>query len=446
MSGPATQPSGTPSIEGLPARRLSLQLLEEVLTRKQALDYSLENLHGLDVLSGRDRGFVRMLVATTLRRLGQIDDIIEKALDRPDSLKNPTLHHILRMGVTQILFMDVPDHAAVDTAVRLAEENGMGSHKGFVNAVLRTMTRSGKEWLSRQDPARLNTPEWLLKTWIADYGMGPAAEIAMANLAEAPLDLTVKDPADKPYWGNVFKAAELSTGTLRLHGGGNVPELEGYDKGAWWVQDAAAAIPAMLFGPLAGTHVIDLCAAPGGKTMQLAAQGAQVTAVDRSAQRLKKLEGNLARLGMEAPVEIVVSDAAAWRPAEEPQRILVDAPCTATGTIRRNPDILHHKTARDMESLTALQTRILDNAADMLGEGGVLVYCTCSLQKAEGEHQIERLLAARDDIERVPIQKEEIGNYTDLINEQGDLRILPYHLATHGGMDGFFISRLTKTK
>ncbi len=428
------------------ARRVALALLESVLTQKQALDNALEGSREFKALPVRDRAFTRMVVTTTLRRLGQIDDLITRSLDRPDSLHNHTLTNILRLAVTQIVFMEVPDHASVDTAVRMTQAAGMEGQKGFVNAVLRNITRTYKELTSRQDEARINTPEWLLKTWIADYDLRLAAEIATANLAEAPLDITVKDPESKNYWGSALKASELSTGTLRrVSGGGAIHEMEGFDTGAWWVQDAAAALPAKLFGPLDGQHVVDLCAAPGGKTAQMAAMGAHVTAVDRSAQRLKRLEENLARLELQGNVDVLAFDAAQWRPEQAPQRILLDAPCTATGTIRRHPDILRLKTAQDVESLVNLQTRLLRNAADMLGVGGVLIYCTCSLQRDEGERQIESLLAERPDMQRVPVAPAEIGDYEELIDPHGDLRILPFHLAPHGGMDGFFISRLTKT-
>lgn len=434
------------NIEGLPARRVALSLLDNVISKKQSLDNSIERSDDFLSLSSRDKAFVRMMTATTLRRLGQIDLLLEKALDREGSIRNPILHHILRLGVCQILFMEVPDHATLNTAVRIAQEQGLSGQKGFVNGVLRTITRIGKEWLEKQDPARINTPEWLLKIWIEDYGMRAAGEIANANLAQAPLDITVKNPEKRAFWGNTFKASELSTHSLRLHAAGNVQELEGFEQGEWWVQDASAALPAQLFGPLEGTTVIDLCAAPGGKTMQLAAQGAHVLALDRSSQRLKKLESNVKRMNLESNVTTVIADAGQWKPQDDgaPQRILLDAPCSATGTIRRHPDVLHLKTQSDLERLVTLQERLLHNAANMLGVGGILLYCTCSLQKVEGEYQIEKLLQSRNDFKRVAIQEEEIGNYSDLINENGDLRILPYHLATHGGMDGFYISRLTK--
>lgn len=427
----------------LTARKVSLELLNKVLGQKQALDHALERTEDFRALPIRDRAFCRMLTSTALRRLGQIDDLIQKAEQRPGD-KNIILHNILRLGITQILFMNVPDHAAVDTCVRLADAAEMDKQKGFVNGLLRTITRQGQEWLARQDEARLNTPEWLLKIWIADYDLRPAAEIAKANLAEAPLDITIKNEADRNHWQSTFKATQLGAGTLRCSAGGAVQEREGFEDGMWWIQDASAAIPASLFGDVNGQTVLDLCAAPGGKTMQLAARGAHVIALDRSPQRIKRLEENLKRVRLEDHVEVVISDAAAWTPKEPVKFILVDAPCSATGTIRRNPDVAHLKAPQDLERLVNVQERILDNAFNMLAPGGTLIYCTCSLQKSEGEDQILRFFERHTQAYKSPITAEELNGWDEALTEHGDLRILPYHQAALGGMDGFFISRITK--
>ena len=433
-------------VQMLAARKVCLKLLDHVLVQKQALDHALERDQSFKALSTRDRAFCRMLVATTLRRLGQIDDLIGKA-EKRQTPKNPTLENILRMGIAQILFMDVPDHAAVDTSVRLADAAEMDKQKGFVNGLLRTITRVGREWLTRQDEARLNTPEWLLKIWIEDYGLRTAANIAKANLAEASLDITIKDEKDRNYWASLFKATEVCIGSLRIpSGSGAIHEMQGFDDGAWWVQDVSAAIPARLFGDIKGQRVLDLCAAPGGKTMQLAAQGAHVIAVDRSAQRLKRLEENAARLHLEDNIEILAVDASVWKPSELFKYILLDAPCTATGTIRRHPDVLHLKTERDLQRLINVQANILENAYNMLEPGGTLIYCTCSLQKSEGEEQIQTLFENHEDAYKRPVLIEEIGSMDEAITDFGDLRILPYHMAALGGMDGFFISRITKAE
>ncbi|MFK7839481.1 MAG: RsmB/NOP family class I SAM-dependent RNA methyltransferase [Bdellovibrionales bacterium] len=429
---------------GLSSRSAALKIISSVLDKGQAFDHVLEADSAFHALDIKDRAFVRMMVATLLRRLGQIDDLITQIEDC-QSTKTPALQNILRLGVVQIMFMAVADHAAVDTAVRLCDDHGYSRQKGFVNAVLRNIARQGPALLAKQDEVRLNTPEWLLKTWIADYGLGEAAEIARANLQEASLDITIKNEADRNHYASVFKATELLTGTLRKSTGGRVQDLDGFDKGDWWVQDASAAIPAQLFGELKGKVVVDLCAAPGGKSVQLASRGADVVALDRSAKRLKRVEENAARLGLSEKIEIHVADAAAWQPPGSLQYILLDAPCSATGTVRRHPDVLHLKSERDISRLADTQTRILNNAFEILAVGGVLVFCTCSLQKDEGERRIEAFLARYENAARVPISaKDDLNGYDESLTDLGDLRILPHHQASIGGMDGFFISRLTK--
>jgi 16S rRNA (cytosine967-C5)-methyltransferase len=432
-----------PVAEMLAARQVALDLLYGVLDQKKLLDQALSDDGGFAGLPVRDRAFCRMLVSTTLRRLGQIDDILGKAIDRPSSTAQ-VLMHILRLGTAQILFMNVPDHAAVDTSVRMAEAAGMERQKGFVNGVLRTVTRSGQEWMSRQDEARLGTPEWLLKIWVVDYGLRTAAEIAKANLIEAPLDISIRDESERAYWGGTLKASEIGAGTLRRPSGGNVVDLPGFHDGRWWVQDASAAIPAALFGDVEGKRVVDLCAAPGGKTMQLAARGAHVVAIDRSAGRLKKLRENVERIRLADRVDVVVADGAAWNPKDKVDMILLDAPCSATGTVRRNPDVLHLKGERDLERLERVQENILEHAFEILAPGGVLIYCTCSLQKAEGEYQIAKFLERHPEASKIAISAQEVGDLEEIINEDGDLRILPFHRAAQGGMDGFFVSRLRK--
>ena len=428
----------------LTARRVALDLLGLILDRKTALDIALDNSDAFANLPQRERAFTRMLLTTTLRRLGQIDDLIIFAQDRPDALKTPIIHNILRLGVTQLFFMAVPDHASIDTAVRLAIDTGFSKQKNFINAVLRKLSREGAVRIKKQDAARLNTPDWLLKIWIEDYGLNNAAQIAQSNLTEAPLDITIKKSQERSDWAKTLQATTLSTGTLRCTKGGNIREMTGFEDGKWWVQDAAAAIPATLFEDIGGQHVIDMCAAPGGKTLQLGAMGARVTAIDRSTKRLKRLRENLARMKLEDHVTIDVADASVWKPVGPTKYILLDAPCSATGTMRRHPDIAHLKSPKDITGLQAIQKKLLKHAGEILAVGGTLIYCTCSLQKDEGEHQIEDFLSHNKNFERHAITPQEIGNNTECITESGDLRILPYHCASQGGMDGFFIARLRR--
>lgn len=431
------------SPDGLAPRVAALEILAQVLGQKKMLDAVFDRDPAFLALPTRDRAFVRMMVTTVLRRKGQLDDLIARALDkeapRPENLK-----WILYLGITQILFMDVANHAAVDTSVTLTEEQGMKAKKGFVNAVLRRMTNEGRGWLDSQDAALLNFPAWLYGQWTETYGIVRAKEIALASLKEAFLDITVKDSANIQSYAADLDAEILPSGSLRRVSGGHVRDLKGFESGAWWIQDASSALPAKLFGDVAGKKVLDLCAAPGGKTMQLAAMGAHVVALDRSASRMKQLNENLARTGLSENVETIIEDGSVWAPREKFMHILLDAPCSATGTIRRHPDLLHLKSQKDQDGLISIQERLLMNAADMLEVGGMLIYCTCSLQKAEGERQVESFLQNRPDMKRIPVRREEIFNIEGTINGQGDVRIYPYALKDKGGMDGFFISRIQK--
>ncbi len=431
--------------DALAARISALAILESVLKSGRELDTAIESDPGFAHLPSRDRAFARMLVSTTLRRLGQIDDLIARSEERPGGERSLPLQNLLRIGAAQLVFMNVPDHAAVDTTVRIAEKAGFSRQKDFVNAILRTVARTGRELLSRQDETRINIPEWLMRIWIEDYGLRTAAEIALASLAEAPLDISIKNPGMRDHWAKELEAVILPTGTLRRASGGKVTSLPGFDDGMWWIQDAGAALPAKLLGDVAGRTVIDLCAAPGGKTAQLAAMGANVIALDRSVKRLSRLEENLKRLRLDRQVLIEASDASVWKPKTPATHILLDAPCTATGTIRRNPDLLHTKTPRDLEQLSRLQSSLLANAVDMLAPGGILVYCTCSVQKHEGERQIETLVSGGAPVKRLPVTPGEIGGIEGAITPEGEVRLLPFHLSAHGGIDGFYISRLVKT-
>ncbi len=341
------------------ARATALALLDTVLARRVPLDQALAESRTLGALSPRDRAFARLLTATVLRRLGQLDDALARCLAR---LVNPgTVRDILRLGAAQLMFLDTPPHAAVATSVDLAAANSPAM-KGLVNAILRRLAREGADILKQQDAAKLDTPEWLWQSWSGSYGETTAREIAMAHWREAPLDLSVK--SDAPTWAVKLEAKILPTGTLRRAPGGLIEELPGYVDGAWWVQDAAAALPVRLLGKIDGATVADLCAAPGGKTAQLAASGARVIALDQSAVRLKRLHDNLARLKLTA--ECVTADAGDWRSAEPLCFILLDAPCTATGAIRRNPDVPHLKSPADVARLAAQQDRLLANAVRAL--------------------------------------------------------------------------------
>jgi len=422
------------------ARSVAIDLIGAVLRRKRPLDDAIEDNGEMGGLPARDRAFARLLVATVLRRLGQIDALIAHCLNTPLPPRAAMVHDMLRLGIAQLLFLRTPPHAAVATTVDLADIRGFISHKGLVNAVLRRLSQEGPGLVAEQDAARLDTPDWLWRSWSQSYTEAGARAIAQAHLKEAPLDITVRGDLEK--WRGLLDAVLLPTGTLRRTGGGAIMSLPGYGEGAWWVQDAAAAIPATLFGKIAGERVIDLCAAPGGKTAQLAAAGAYVTAIDRSPRRLDRLNHNLARLGL--PVESLVADAAVWRPPEPARFVLLDAPCTATGAIRRHPDVPHLKSPDDVARLSAVQERLLGAAIDMLAPGGTLVYCVCSLEAQEGPLQVQRLFARGAPVKRWPITAADVGGLNDSVTAEGDLRTLPCHLSQHDGIDGFYAARLVR--
>ncbi|MGE0734888.1 MAG: RsmB/NOP family class I SAM-dependent RNA methyltransferase [Alphaproteobacteria bacterium] len=435
---PASHHKSDPAKPEAQGRDAALRLLQAVLHRKRPLDDALADKSIFGTLAARDRAFAHNLTATTLRRLGQIDQMLRLCVPRPLPAAAGPVQDILRLGVAQLVFLGTAAHAAVDQAVAMTGQAGQTKMKSLVNAVLRRMAREGLAMAQKQDAVRLNTPNHLWHAWSDAYGEATARAIAEAHLGEAPLDITVKRDAD--LWAERLDAQILPTGSLRRKAGGAVADLPGFADGAWWIQDAAAALPARLLGDVAGQTVIDLCAAPGGKTAQLAAAGAKVTAVDRSAARLERVAANLKRLKLDA--ELVAADAAIWRPAVPADAVLLDAPCTATGTIRRHPDIPHLKSADDLRTMTALQDRLLAAAADMLRPGGALVYCTCSLQPEEGPARIERALAEQKMLRREAIEPAALP--AEFRTPAGELRTLPSQWRDLGGIDGFYAARLRK--
>jgi 16S rRNA (cytosine967-C5)-methyltransferase len=427
----------------LASRRVALDVLIACLDRGQPLDDALAQHQGFTTLEPRDRAFVRLLLATTIRRLGEIDSVLGGLIERPLDGANLAGREVLRLGLAQLLFLGTPPHAAVDTSVRLVVDARLPHLKGLVNAVLRRVAREGINPLGDDgDPARLNTPQWLWQSWREAYGEAATRAIAAAHLNEAPLDLTPR--ADPEFWAGRLEGELLPTGTIRRPAGGAITELPGFAEGAWWVQDAAAALPARLLGGVGGKRIADLCAAPGGKTLQLAAAGARVCAVDISARRMKRLDENLTRAGLSA--ELVTADATRWRPAEQFDAILLDAPCSGTGTLRRHPDIAWLKGEADVDRLTLTQDRLLTHAVELLKPGGTLVYAVCSLQADEGPARIQALLARNERLRRIPVQPAELPNLEGAATQAGDVRTLPSMWAERGGLDGFYIARLQTTQ
>jgi 16S rRNA (cytosine967-C5)-methyltransferase len=423
---------------GLVARAGALHLIGAVLDRGALLNES--GLRG----SPAERAEARGLADLTLRRLGQIDDALGRFVGR---MPKPPVNHVLRLMAAELIFAGTAPHAAVDLGVRLVKRvRGAAKLSGMVNAVGRRLAEQGAEIVAGQDAARLNTPAWLWQQLAADWGAVAARAMAMAHLTPAPHDLTLARQADAGALAQEIGAEVLATGSLRLAGRPQISALKGFAEGAWWAQDAAAALPARLIPEPQGKRVLDLCAAPGGKTMQLAAAGARVTAVDLSAGRMARLGENLARTGLAA--ECVVADALEWAPERPFDAILLDVPCSATGTIRRHPD-LPHRLARgrgrpDLKALTGLQERLLDRAAGWLAPGGVLMFCTCSLKRTEGEDQARRFLKRWQGFERLAIEPGEAGISAEFLTPEGDLRTRPDLWAERGGIDGFFAARLVK--
>lgn len=424
---------------GVAARLAALDLLR--LTGKgRTFDQAIEICRSFAALEGSDRGFARAIASTTLRRQGTLDEVIATYMREPLRPRQSELRNILRITAAQICLMGTEAHAAANTAVELTklrvETRG---YKGLVNAVARRMTETGAD-KAEATPLRVDTPGWLWRRLARAYGAKTAGQIAEAHRHEAALDLSLKDPDSAPDFPEELGARRIGLRTVRMSST-RVAELPGFEAGAFWAQDLAASLPAEVLGAQAGETVYDLCAAPGGKTMQLSATGASVIAVDANGFRLGRLKENLMRTGLAAAV--IEEDVLKWSPPNLADRVLLDAPCSATGTIRRNPDLLWSSREDDMAELLRIQGRMLDQAISLTKPGGIVVYAVCSLLPEEGEEQITKLLGRRDDVKRLVISDSEVAGLP-VLNENGDIRTLPHRLKAEGGLDGFFVCRLKK--
>lgn len=419
---------------GLAARKAALSILSQVLRQRRPLDTQLD---ALKTLPARDAGFARALASQSLRHFGSLDAVIRHFVPKPlaPHKAGPAME-ILLLGACELLILKGAAHAAVDAANNLAAADNKAVHfKSLINAVLRRVAREGESVRSGRDTARLNTPDWLWTRWSAQYGADVARAIADAHAKEAPLDITLKsDDVVYPQSQALFGQSR------RVSAENRVEELPGFTEGGWWVQDAAATLPVALLGDVAGKRVIDLCAAPGGKTLQLAARGAEVTSVELDPIRAVRIRENLARLQLRATV--VESDARDFHGTAP--LVLLDAPCTATGTIRRHPDLPWIKSAADVTAQTALAYDLLESAGAMVEPGGLLVFAVCSLEREEGEEQIDAFLAAHPEFSRQPLTADEVFGHSEWISGDGDLRTLPCHLGDVGGMDGFYAARLKR--
>ena len=424
-----------------PARAAVLDALSAVFEDGAPLEEALAEAL-LAGTAAQDRRFARMLAATCLRRLGEIDAALGPLLEKPLPRKATRVRDILRLGTADLLFLDTPAHAAVDQAVRLARaDRTSAGFAGLVNAVLRRLDR---ERPAPADPL-VNLPGWIRERWTANWGAATTRAMAAALASVPPLDITVRDPAETEGLAHALGAQVLATGSLRLATGARIDTLPGFAEGRWWVQGAAAALPARLLANAVtpGARVADLCAAPGGKTLQLAAAGLEVTAVDISDDRLERLRENLSRTGLGA--HVIAADARTWTPEAPQDGVLLDAPCLATGTAGRHPDVLWSKRARQLDSLVSLQTELTDAAIGMLKPGGILVFATCSLEPEEGEVRAARL-SEDPRLISVPIRREEVGGANALLTPDGWLRTRPDHeIGGARGLEGFFAARFRRT-
>jgi 16S rRNA (cytosine967-C5)-methyltransferase len=434
-------PSSFQDKPGLAARVAATRILAAVLEKKTSLDGMLDSENGNPVyraLSLADRALVRAIVNSALRHLPRIEAALSKLLDGPLPQGARSLHHVLVVGAAPVLHLDVPDHSAVDLAVEQAHRDPRNRRFAkLVNAVLRRLGREKAE-IEKAIADVPVLPDWFYARLVSAYGDEVAKRISEAQLTPSSIDLTVKkDPA---VWAEKLGGTVLPNGSVRLgEFEGQIPSLEGFAEGAWWVQDLAASMPVKLMGDISGKRVADLCAAPGGKTAQLALAGAKVTALDQSGNRLRRLRENLDRLGLHA--ETVEANMLKYQPEQLFDAVLLDAPCSSTGTLRKHPDVCWTKDENDIAKLAALQGQMLRHALTLVGAGGIVVFSNCSLDPSEGEAMIAQVLAENPDFERVAVRKDDWPGMEAAVTAEGDLRTTP---DMFGGIDGFFSSVLRK--
>lgn len=445
-----SEPSAlSPDRPGLEARKVAARLLAAIVDAGTSLDGLTDHDHGHPrflALDMRDRTLVRAILTTALRFRRTIEALIAARLERPLPANAHALSHILHVAAAQILFLDVPDSAAVDLAVTHARSDPRtGRFAALVNGVLREIVRRKERALPAALAQTVDAPEWFAERLRAAYGDDRATAILAIHRTEAPVDLTVK--ADPDGWAERLGGIVLPTGSVRLARlDGPLTALPGFDDGEWWVQDAAASIPARLFDDIAGMRVADLCAAPGGKTAQLALAGARVTALELSPNRARRLAANLERLRLKA--EIAVGDLFAYEPEAPFDAVLLDAPCSSTGTVRRHPDVPWTKRPEDIAKLATLQRRMLDRAVGLVRPGGRIVFSNCSLDPAEGEEVVAALLAEMPAVATDPIRPGEFAFCDPFLTADGAVRTTPDGLAAAtpelSGMDGFYAARMRR--
>ncbi len=426
------------------ARTAALYCLNGVLLRRKPLHQAFADNRSMSLLEPRERAFAHLLTNSVLRNLGALDEAIDLLLARP--LAGPDtvrLRMVMRLAAAQLLLLETKDYAVVSNAVSMVETLGGGRYCSLVNALLRNMARRKQSLLpDRQKHLRLSTPHWLWQSWGKTFGEEARDNIAEQHTLSPPLAVSVKSEPEQ--WEQRLQAKQLFGNSLVLSEGSRVREIEGFAEGAWWVQDPAATLPVHALGDVANKEILDLCAAPGGKTCQLAAAGARVTALDYSQERLKTLQENLERTGFAEKTRSVLVDLEDFAETKLYAGVLLDAPCSGTGTIRRHPDILHLKSQDEVKRLQALQCRLLSAAWRSVASGGVLVYACCSLQREEGEEVIQRCMPNLAGAQLLPFVKEEVYGHENFITQEGFLRTLPFFEKEKGGMDGFFVAKIKK--
>ena len=424
---------------GLSARKIAIDILLEVIEGLTPLDDVFNKFakqgSSFSKMQPEDRSFCRLLISSTLRNLTEIDYILNKFLKKSLNKSPSKVQMILRIGIVQIIYLQTPDHAATNTSVELAGNKW----KSLINAIMRNVLRGSDKIKSYQSESP-KTPTWLNKRWKRDWGKNLIEMENAHRILNPPIDLCVKKEA--PIWADKLDGICLSDKTIRLNDTSLISELEGFSSGDWWVQDYSSQIPVTLLNIRKKDEVLDLCAAPGGKTAQLISLGANVTSVDGNKKRIIRLKENLTRLKFSS--KIFHSDVRDFNPSQTWSKIILDAPCSSTGTLRRHPDIMHIKGESDIQSLAKLQSQLLLSTWKFLTNGGSLIYCTCSLEKEEGENQIYKFINENKDAKIDKIKPKEVTELKELITKEGLLRIFPNHLSGIGGMDGFFIARLKK--
>jgi len=418
------------------ARQVAVQAIHFVMQDGVQLEAALDRQDDFHKLDSRDRAFARLLVSTLFRRFGQIDKVVAPLLNR----KPPAfVLSVLRLGAVQILILKTPVHAAVDESVNLVKsKKKYVAFAGLVNAVLRKVAGEGKKTFALTTPQD-NLPRWIARSWEKAYGKNEMRRMARQLIDVPPLDLSVK--SDPQGWADKLSAQVIFGQTVRLKRAQNITELEGFEAGDWWVQDASSALPVRLLGDIKDKKVLDMCAAPGGKTLQLAAGGAQMTALDKSELRLKRVSENLSRTNMSA--DLHCADALEWgEPDQSFDIVLLDAPCSATGTFRRHPDVLFSKSYDVVGKLGGLQDKLLSRALEWVKPGGSILYCTCSLQKQEGEDRVNKFLSKHENVALEPIRHDDVPGLPEQAISGGMLQILPHFLASDGGVDGFFAAKI----